>query len=336
MSAARDPRFPSAARDPRFPSAARDPRFLALAAAALLAATAAMDPRLAGARAARDLFIVVDVTQSMNVRDMGGGLSRIDAAKAAAADLLSRQPCGARVGLGVFTERRSLTLIEPVEVCAAFAPLTEALSGLDWRMAWEGDSMIARGVHHALDRAGALDAGLVFMTDGHEAPPPPYAGGPRHDGEGALRGGLLVGVGGPEPSPIPRFDDFGREIGFWGPGDVQHAPARVGPPPPDASSRPGYHPRNNPYGESDLIGAEHLSAMRLDSLRALAEPLGLGVVALSEGSDALDAALAAAIEARPATGKRPVGRVAALAALALAACVHIAALRGASPARRPS
>lgn len=312
-----------------------DWRFLGLAAAAALAAVAAINPRLPGAALGRDLFVVVDITQSMNVRDIDGE-SRLDAAKAAIGALLSRLPCGARVGLGVFTERRSLTLIAPVEVCAAYAPLTEAVSGLDWRMAWEGDSMIARGLHHALDRAAALDAGLVFLTDGHEAPPPPYSGPPRYEGPGAPRGGVIVGVGGIEPAPIPRFDDFGREVGFWRPSDVQHAPSRMGPPPPDASSRPGWHPRNNPYGESDLQGAEHLSALRLSYLLSLAEPLGLGVTTLADGPEAMDAAIAAAVTAHPLQTDRSFGRWFGAAALALVAAVHVAALdRGALfPGRR--
>jgi mxaL protein len=309
----------------------RDSPFLILAAAAALAAVAASNPGFASSRTVRDLYVVIDITQSMNVRDMGLrdtiGESRLEAARAEVVALMARQPCGVRMGLGVFTERRSLTLIEPVEICAAFGPLSEAVSGLDWRMAWEGDSMIARGLHHALDRAVALEAGLVFLTDGHEAPPPPYGGAPAYAGSGVGRGGLVVGVGGFDPAPIPRFDDFGREVGFWGPRDVQHAPSRIGPPPPDAASRPGFHPRNNPYGESDLDGAEHLSALRLEHLGALAEPLGLGVVPLTAGSQALDAALAASISARPARGHVATGHWFAAAALLAAAAVHLVALR---------
>ncbi|MDD2869762.1 VWA domain-containing protein [Neomegalonema sp.] len=259
-------------------------------AAAAFALTAALGPSLPLQRDLRDALITVDVTRSMNVRDMNG-LSRLEAAHAALRLWIADQPCGTRVGLAIFTERRSLTLFEPVEVCADFATLSAALAALDWRMAWEGDSMISRGLDHALKRAEELKAGLIFVTDGHEAPPLPYSGPNRFAGESP--GGVILGVGGDTPSPIPKFDDLGREAGFYGPHDVQHAPARVGPPPADAESRPGFHPRNNPYGEADLEGAEHLSALRADHLQELAAGRGLVFLRLSEGPQALSAAFAA-------------------------------------------
>ncbi len=259
-------------------------------AAAVFAAAAAFGPSLPLERDLRDALVTVDVTRSMNVRDMNG-LTRLEAARAALRLWIADQPCGTRVGLAIFTERRSLTLFEPVEVCADFATLSAALEALNWRMAWEGDSMISRGLDHALDRAAQLKAGLIFVTDGHEAPPLPYAGANRFMGESP--GGVILGVGGAAPSPIPKFDDLGREAGFYGPHDVQHAPARIGPPPADAESRPGFHPRNNPYGEADLEGAEHLSALRAEHLRELALKRDLGFLRLSDGPRALSAAFAA-------------------------------------------
>lgn len=265
-------------------------RILLPAGAAVLALIAAFGPSWPFQRDLRDALVVVDVTRSMNARDMNGA-ARLEATRAFLRGWIAGLPCGTRIGLAVFTERRSLTLFEPVEVCADFPTLSAGLEALSWRMAWEGDSMIARGLDHALNRAEALGVGLVFVTDGHEAPPLPYSGPNRFAGESP--GGVILGVGGAVPAPIPKFDDLGREAGFYGPFDVQHAPSRVGPPPADAESRPGFHPRNNPYGEADLEGAEHLSSLRADYLQELAAGRGLGFLRLAEGPRALDAAFAA-------------------------------------------
>lgn len=284
-----------------------------------LALAASIGPGIQGQSSLRDVLLVVDITRSMNVRDMGGK-SRLDAARDVLTRWIASQPCGTRVGLGFFTERRSLTLIEPVEICTDYAALTGTLSGLEWRMAWEGDSMVSKGLNHALARAAGLNAALVFVTDGQEAPPLPYSGpeGWREDSPG----GVILGAGQDTPAPIPKFDDLGREIGFYGPEDVQHAPARIGPPPADAESRPGFHSRNNPYGEADLEGSEHLSAMRADYLGQLAAERGLGFARLSDGPAALQAALVAHAPARQVTTHRSLAPVFG----ALALVVVLAAL----------
>lgn len=289
-------------------------RALLPALAAGLALAAAIGPGVQGQRDLRDVLVIVDITRSMNVRDMDG-VSRLDAARAALTRWIGSQPCGTRVGLGFFTERRSLTLIEPVEICTDYAALTGTLAGLDWRMAWEGDSMVSKALNHALQRARALNAALIFVTDGQEAPPLPYSGAEawRDDSPG----GVILGAGGNDPAPIPKFDDLGRETGFYGPEDVQHAPSRVGPPPEDAADRPGFHPRQNPYGESDLEGSEHLSALRSDYLTRLAQERGLGFARLSDGPAALQAALAGHAPARRVTTHRSLSPI--LGALALAA-----------------
>ncbi|WP_323010716.1 vWA domain-containing protein [Paracoccus sp. (in: a-proteobacteria)] len=284
------------------------------ALAAGLALIAAIGPGMEGRRELRDVLIVVDITRSMNVRDMDG-VSRLNATRDVLTRWIASQPCGTRVGLGFFTERRSLTLIEPVEICADYAALTGTLAGLEWRMAWEGDSMVSKALNHALNRARGLDAALVFVTDGHEAPPLPYSG-PEGWREDSL-GGVILGAGGVEPAPIPKFDDLGRETGFYGPEDVQHAPSRIGAPPTDAADRPGFHPRNNPYGEADLEGSEHLSAMRADYLTQLAGERGMGFARLSDGPAALEAALDTHAPAREVTTRRSLSPV--LGALALAA-----------------
>lgn len=254
-----------------------------------LALLAAFRPGFLREQRVSDALVIVDITRSMNVRDMGGE-SRLDYTRHAMRDWIATRPCGSRIGLGVFTERRSLTLFEPIEVCESFAAIEGALFGLDWRMAWDGDSMISKGLNYAVERAAELDVPLIFITEGQESPPLPYSGADAFRGDSP--GGLVLGAGGDTPAPIPFHDDLGREVGFYGPEDVQHAPARIGPAPEDASERPGYHPRNNPYGESDLEGSEHLSELRTSYLQDLAQERGLGFLRLDAGTAAIDRALA--------------------------------------------
>lgn len=287
-----------------------------VALALALAGLALSDPQMVRSQPLRDLLVIIDITRSMNARDMEGQ-SRLEAVQRILPEVLARLPCGSRIGLGIFTERRSLTFLEPVEICAGYAPLTGALRALDWRMAWEGDSLVARGLIHARARATALGADLVFVTDGQEAPPLPYSGPPPVAGMQGKVGGLIIGVGGAVPVPIPKFDRDGRESGFYRPEDVQQAPARIGAPPADAASRPGYHPRNNPYGEGDLAGEEHLTSLRGAYLADRAEAMGFGYVALSAGPAAVETAMLRHSRPRPGQSRQGWAAIPAATALAL-------------------
>ncbi|MFE1599924.1 vWA domain-containing protein [Methylobacterium sp. ID0610] len=296
-----------------------DPRGRLLAGAALLTGLALAMPPLALTRSRVEALLVVDITGSMNTRDYvqdGRPASRLEVAKAALRRMAADLPCGSRLGLGLFSERRVFLLFEPLEVCADFAPLDGALAGLDWRMAWDGDSRIAAGLHRAVALAGELGSDLVFVTDGHEAPPLPASGAPPfEDRPGAVRG-LIVGTGGYGLSPIPRYDDRGRETGFYGPGDVPHE-NRFGPPPPDAETREGYNPRNAPYGALPAQGNEHLSSVREAHLRRLAGETGLAYAHLA-GPDGLAGLVTAAATARPVRAVidlRPIPGALALACL---------------------
>lgn len=284
------------------------------AVAVLLALAAAARPAINRQQLMTDALIVLDITRSMNTRDMDGR-ARLDFARDALLDWIASRPCGSRIGLAIFTERRSLTLFEPVEICADYSSIVNAMNGLDWRMAWEGDSMVQKGLDHALDRALDFGVPLLFVTDGHEAPPLPYAGPGQFGGESP--GGVILGVGGEIPAQIPKFDDLGRETGFYEADDVQHSPSRIGAPPPDASERPGFHPRNNPYGESDLEGSEHLSALRDDYLTQLASGRDLGFLRLAEGPAQIDRALVEHAPPRLATVSRSLSPILASAALIL-------------------
>ena len=139
--------------------ALKDARLWLTAGAFALALAALLMPHLLMQRNAYDVLAIVDITTSMNTRDVPSGtdkVSRLDAAKTALRDTLAKLPCGSRLGLGFFTERRSFLLFDPVEVCENFAPVDEAISFLDWRMAWEGDSYVSKGLYSAVDLAAGL------------------------------------------------------------------------------------------------------------------------------------------------------------------------------------
>lgn len=232
-----------------------------------------------------DTLFVVDITGSMNVRDYlldGKPASRLEYVKSALQRLIARMPCGSRAGLAIFSERRPFLLLAPMETCENLSPLTRTMSELDWRMAWEGDSYIAEGLYRSITLAAQQGAEVVFMSDGQESPPLPYTGAPPFEGKpGAVRG-VIVGVGGYELSPIPKFDEHGLQSGFLSESDVPQE-SHSGLPPPGVESRRGYNPRNAPFGADVAHGNEHLSSVREEYLKSLAARTGLGYVHLEPG-----------------------------------------------------
>ncbi len=311
----------------------RDGRFRMLAGAILLVLAALVVPPLPLTRDGVQVLAVVDITGSMNVRDYsasGQPQSRLEAAKAALRHLLAGLPCGSRFALGLFTERRPFLLFAPVEVCDGYAPIDGALAALDWRMAWEADSRVSAGLYRAVEMAAEIGTDLVFITDGQEAPPLPRGQTPSFEGRpGAVRG-LIVGAGGYALAPIPKFSDRGREIGFYAESEVQQE-NRFGPPPADAESREGSNPRNAPFGAAAAQGSEHLSSVREDHLKDLANRTGLAYAHL-DGPASLDAPLRAAAMARPVPGRldlRPfLGATALLLVLAAFMAAPLGALSG--------
>jgi mxaL protein len=264
-----------------------DPAALCLPAALFLAVLACLPVQQRRAEPVFAFIAVVDITRSMNVEDYraeGRAVSRLEFVKQALRRLAAELPCGSRFGLGAFTERSSALLFEPIETCAGYPAIAEALEKLDWRMAWAADSRIAAGLLATLETLGRYDANLVFITDGQEAPPlnPRY----RASFE-AVRGrmkGLLVGAGGLAPMPIPKFDESGRRLGFVAPDEVPQR-STFGLPELPPEEIEGYHARNAPFGNREAAGAEHLSALREDYLKQLAAESGLAYHRLESAED---------------------------------------------------
>ncbi|HKW82809.1 MAG TPA: VWA domain-containing protein, partial [Burkholderiaceae bacterium] len=279
-------------------------RWLLLGAACALAACL-VNPGWPVERARFDHVIVLDITQSMNVQDEtldGKPVSRLVFAKQALREALLRLPCGSKVGWGVFTEYRSFLLFEPVEVCANLSELRSTLADIDGRMAWSGNSEIAKGLHSATDLAKQLPGSpsLVFVTDGQEAPPLSPQHRPSFDDKPGDVAGVIVGVGGLRPSPIPKSDPAGRPLGFWQADEVAqsdlYGSGRGASVSGERMTEDGAAAASPALGATP--GSEHLSALREPYLRLLGREQGLAFVRL-ESPAALAATLTAPALAKP-------------------------------------
>jgi mxaL protein len=264
----------------------------ALAAAVALIALALAGPRPVLPRRVFDGIVVLDITQSMSTVDQlldGQPVSRLAFAKARLHRALARLPCGARLGWGVFTEYRSAVLLLPLEVCSNYAELSASLDRIDNTMAWAGGSEITKGLLSALRTSARIPEhpAVVFVTDGHEAPPLRSDYAPVVPDDATDRHGFIVGVGGDALRPIPKTDPTGHPIGVWGPQEVMQAPPREASDPQRAAN-------------VSAAGTEHLSSLKEAHLRELAALTGLGYVRLQPSVD-----LAAVLQDDRATRRLP-------------------------------
>ena len=246
-----------------------------------------------------DWFIVLDITQSMNVRDMvehDKAMSRLAYSKSAIRASLKALPCGSRVAIGLFTERDTTTVTYPMEVCAHFGALNETIAHLDWRMAWAADSFIISGLFSAIAQTPKLNSKLsknmrlAFISDGHQAPPinPDYA--PKFDGKvGAVNGGIF-GVGGEIPARIPKLDEDDNISGYWELEEVmRYATFGVSKKTQSVLEMENQHGRNAPFGSNPAEQTNaHLSALDESNLKALAKVTGLDYLRLGRTSTMAD------------------------------------------------
>lgn len=260
-------------------------------------------------------IFVIDVSQSMNTRDYQIGdkaVSRIQVVRDVLQKSLMEMPCGSRMGLAIFAEYRSFLLLTPVEVCGNYSELSASINQISGKMAWAGGSEIAKGLNWGLKMAVAVEPrpSLVFITDGHEAPPINLRNRPRIDVKSGEVQGMLIGVGGGELSPIPKFDPDGNALGFWRADEVAqidvYSQGR-------ASSVSGEKMADVDQAASEAkkrTPTEHLSSIKEAYLQQLAQENGLGyarlvlpadlVMQLSKGNVAQRASVPTAIGWLPA------------------------------------
>jgi mxaL protein len=269
-------------------------RRIALAAAALVLMLGFIKPQLRLMQPRFEHVVVLDITQSMNVADEllnGQPITRLRWAQHALQAAISGLPCGSKLGWAVFTEQRAYLLFTPVEVCANRAELRQSLLSISSRMAWSGNSEIAKGLHSGVTIVKTLSSkpSLIFVTDGQEAPPlDPRQRPPFDDKADGLRG-LIVGVGALSPSPIPKSDPAGRPLGFWGADDVQQSDSyqRAGSVNAEKLSTDDAAAPAANLGATP--GSEHLSSLREAYLRLLAAENGLVFHRLMREQALLDA-----------------------------------------------
>jgi mxaL protein len=273
-----------------------------LLAAACALAIALLNPRISWPGPTWRHVVVLDITQSMNTVDAqidGEAVSRLAFARRALRDALSAMPCGSKLGFAVFSEYRTLLLLQPVEVCANYGDLPEVIARIDGRMSWAGASEVGKGVGWALRMAREMEPApsLVFITDGHEAPPLRPGERPRiaDDATGRVKG-VIAGVGGDMLKPIPKRDVDGGAIGFWGADDVlQTDPMSLGRT-QEGAQQTLVDETGAPLAAFAGSGTEHLSSLKEPHLRELAQAAGLGYRRLTVSADLsallLDPALA--------------------------------------------
>ncbi len=219
---------------------------------------------------------IVDITRSMNAKDYqlkNEAVSRLQFIKQALNKVVLKLPCESKVGLGIFTERKSTLLFEPIEVCSSYAEIENVIDMIDWRMVWAADSRISKGLASTMTQLQNSGSHIIFLTDGQEAPPV----NPRYktdfsDLKGKLKG-LLVGVGGLHNVPIPKYNNQGQQQGFYKQGDVPHR-STFGMAPTSSVPVEGYNARNAPFGSAKVSGDQHLTHLYEPYLQQLSHEVG--------------------------------------------------------------
>ena len=238
-----------------------------------------------------DLLFVLDITQSMDVTDVelnGEKVSRLTWAKDYTKRTLQQLPCGTHVGLAAFSETRSLVLINPVEVCKSYNDLTQLLSKIDGSIAWALSSEVSKAAFSAIDQAKLMKPSpdIVFITDGHEAPPLNVSLYPKYKKKLGNVSGIFVGVGGDKLLPIPKHKFDGTPDGFWQKNEVLQEDVYASL-------------RNESQEVRDARPkTEHLSSQKKDHLKKLAAMLHFDLVSSPEKSNVVINALEGKVKTR--------------------------------------
>jgi mxaL protein len=249
-----------------------------LALSMVLVAAAIWWPKVERNIDVMDLMFVIDITQSMNVKDAvvnGKKVDRVEWAKEFTHNTLMDLPCGTHAGLSIFSESRSLVLINPVEVCKNYDDLLNMLDRIDGTMAWANSSEVSKAVYRGIKQLKDITPvpSMVFVTDGHESPPLHKTLFPKFKGKIGEVPGVIVGVGGEDLLPIPKKDPDGNVIGVWDVNEVMHKDVYL-------SSRGDLQEQNERSGRT-----EHLSSQKSVHLDDLAIRVGFNYVASPENSD---------------------------------------------------
>ena len=267
-----------------------------------------LNPRMPMEQDTYRYIFVLDITQSMNTRDYhlpNLPPDRLSFSKQAMRSAIQKMPCGSKTGIALFTTQNVMLLFDPLEVCAHFSVIDNVISRIDWRMSWAADSNIERGLYTAIRTAINQDkpTHLVFLSDGEqnvsELHRPPLT---KHFGAAK---GFIIGVGGTDPTPIPKLDAQNNLIGYWSNNEVEIFPL-------SGAALTKNLEKNTASPAQD----NYLSVLHEDDLRFLARSTGLSYQKL-ENPDQFTRLLQTPSLAEQRTIKRDIRWMIALFALAL-------------------
>ncbi|PHS25871.1 MAG: MxaL protein [Methylophaga sp.] len=244
---------------------------LAMIVAVILIAAALWFPKTDRTIEVMDILFVLDITQSMDVEDAevaGEQVSRLTWAKDYTQKTLVDLPCGSHVGLAVFSEYRSLVLINPVEVCANYHDLKQMIAKINGSMAWALSSEVSKATFEAIKSAKLIEPNpsIVFITDGHESPPLHKTLFAKFRGKPGEVAGVFVGVGGNDLLAIPKHSLEGEDLGVWQVNDVLHQDV--------------YSSGRGEFQEQHALKAktEHLSSQKKVHIKRLALMVGFDYI----------------------------------------------------------
>ncbi len=245
-------------------------------------------------RPLHNYLIVVDITLSMNTKDLGtinDPKSRISFIRDSLDGTVKELPCGTKIGLGIFAGYQTSVLFNPVEICENYSDIKRSFDFIETNMIWAGDSEVSKGIYNSIKIINKLDPNirLIFITDGHEAPPIAPAYRPRFDGSKKQVSGLLVGVGSFKQSKIPKINSDGKQTGFWGEDEVmQFDPFTLGRKGSDNNEK--LIDNESSKVDPNLIakiqaspGKEHLTQLRQKYLNLLASEINFSYTRLIDG-----------------------------------------------------
>jgi len=269
----------------------RDATLLLSALALLLIAL--LQPSIPLKRNIYSYILVADISQSMNVPDMGSEskpVTRIAHTQKMMHEVISAMPCGTKVSIGLFAGVSVAAMYAPIEVCSNFAAINDTIDHLDWRAGWSGNSRIRESMLTLARvlRAFPEPAQVVYFTDGEEAPAL-HAFNTRD--LRTFQGGddwLLIGVGSDKGTPIPKLDEKNQLIGYWSSESFAMQPgiAQI------SESNIGVRDDNVAGGVND----RYLSKLNEDYLKSLVEEIDAKYVR----GDKLQNVLAAMEDQKPA------------------------------------
>ncbi len=165
-------------------------------------------------------FMVVDITQSMNVKDAtlnGKLVSRMEYQQFLLHRMIGEMPCGTQVSIGLFAGVSVAALYTPIEVCENFAAIEDTIDHLDWRTGWSGNSRLRESMVTLakLIRSFPEPAQVVYFTDGEETPKLHVFNTRDLTGFQGGKDWLFVGIGSDKGTPIPKMDAHNQIIGYW-------------------------------------------------------------------------------------------------------------------------